>query len=571
MQNILLPFSFIKERNNTLCVVTLAVVIMSSLFAPKIGHWRFETGHNILFIGMCCATGFFLLYHIFSGKQLAISLPDLFMGAFVALLFTSLFKGNILPTVSFILAVVFAYTFNRTISGKDYVLFIITLLNILLLSYLVLDTKVADNRGITGPFSNAAYLSGLLMICIPVNIGCVWLCDKRQYIFKCFFLILAIANLYVIVYNQTRSSILALVLGGVFLGVKRIRKKYRYIVLLLAGLLVSFLLAYLFKTDSTSGRLLILKITALHLPEVPVIGFGYGSFQHQYLDWQSSYFSEQYQFTREASLADFVEYAFNEWLQLYCELGIAGFVLMTGLIILACKAPVITRTDSIVRISFFILCINCCFTYSLHNLPILLIFVMLLQSCFSNLSASNLSNAILTRILSIGIIILLIKAGSFYVSNYKAIHLWKKGYESTYGNSIPLAMKNYEAAYPVLQNEAEYLYNYATESLKIQEVKRSTFLLERAKKILNTPDICNQLGYCYQLEKQYNSAEEIFLYSSNAVPNRFIPRCLLMDLYLEKRDTVSVRKIAAQILALPVKINSGYVEVIRQKARRLIN
>lgn len=68
-------------------------------------------------------------------------------------------------------------------------------------------------------------------------------------------------------------------------------KHYKFLsVLILICFLSGTVILYYQKKDSTSGRLLIWKVSSEMIKDKPVFGSGYGSFQANYMDYQVAYF-----------------------------------------------------------------------------------------------------------------------------------------------------------------------------------------------------------------------------------------------------------------------------------------
>jgi len=93
---------------------------------------------------------------------------------------------------------------------------------------------------------------------------------------------------------------------------------------LLIGLLL--VLTFCFKTGSSSGRMLIYKISLRILKEYHGAGIGWGNFSKVYGDYQAAYFKAGNFTTEELLLADNTRHAFNDYLQFIIETGIPGTI-----------------------------------------------------------------------------------------------------------------------------------------------------------------------------------------------------------------------------------------------------
>lgn len=72
-----------------------------------------------------------------------------------------------------------------------------------------------------------------------------------------------------------------------------------------------------------------------------------------------------------------------------------------------------------------------------------------------------------------------------------------------------------------------------------------------------------RLGNVYKAKKNMPSAEKAYLTAIDMVPNRFIERYRLYQLYKEIGDPKKAKKIKEDMLQLPVKIPSEMIENIK--------
>jgi O-antigen ligase len=106
-------------------------------------------------------------------------------------------------------------------------------------------------------------------------------------------------------YRKWMIPVSALVIGCLFIGITAL---------------------FLLKKDSANGRLLMWKITARAITHQPVSGEGLGGFPAAFANEQAAYFMSDNASATEKLVAGSPEYAFNEYLQIGLEQGIAGLV-----------------------------------------------------------------------------------------------------------------------------------------------------------------------------------------------------------------------------------------------------
>jgi len=88
------------------------------------------------------------------------------------------------------------------------------------------------------------------------------------------------------------------------------------------------------RPDSVQGRFLIWQVIGSKLPEA--LWLGHGSLEALYMPLQAEWFRE-HSVSAYANVAGNNVYAFNEFLRILFETGIAGFVLFVLLIFTGCR------------------------------------------------------------------------------------------------------------------------------------------------------------------------------------------------------------------------------------------
>src|SRR5690606_6138966 len=94
-----------------------------------------------------------------------------------------------------------------------------------------------------------------------------------------------------------------------------------FLVILLSAL-------YFFKKDSADGRLLIWSASMDMVSDYPLFGVGWDRFKVMYPRYQAYYFDNGRGSERQAYLAGYEEYPFNEALGWIVEMGLLGFLLL---------------------------------------------------------------------------------------------------------------------------------------------------------------------------------------------------------------------------------------------------
>jgi O-antigen ligase len=200
---------------------------------------------------------------------------------------------------------------------------------------------------------------------------------------------------------MSRASWLALLGGSAFIGLmyliyaqgkgisafRRYFKKHRKKIVIIsiatvALLAVSMTGLFLLKKDSASGRAFTWKIAMQTIKANPQ-GVGLGNFGGAYGDAQAAYFASGVGTEREEYVAGGVEYAFNEYLQICIETGIAPFLVFLAFVI--CVLAVGIRNKNYLPAGSLVsLLIFAAMSYPFNVLPFVIAFVFLSALCLAD-------------------------------------------------------------------------------------------------------------------------------------------------------------------------------------------
>ncbi|MDI9877792.1 tetratricopeptide repeat protein [Flectobacillus longus] len=142
-------------------------------------------------------------------------------------------------------------------------------------------------------------------------------------------------------------------------------------------------------------------------------------------------------------------------------------------------------------------------------------------------------------------------------SSFKAEKLFQAG-QYTEAINIYRQMSNISASNLLVYGKALALNG---------EHRKAVAILERAKKQLSEPFLCNNLGISYQALKEYKRAEENFKLSHQMIPNLIYPKYLLAKLYIEEGKVSKARKQAIEVINSPIKVYSEAAEEMKEELR----
>jgi hypothetical protein len=465
----------------------------------------------------------------------------------------------------------------------------------------------------TGSFFNPGPYSGWLATVFPMALGYVFLNYKSIFSHKakgerlttyhlrlatitlCF--LTALCIILILPSAMSRASWLAALGGSVFIGIvyfisvsgKRIFmlrsyfRKYGKKMILLAVVTVILLAVsmtgmFFLKRDSASGRAFTWKIALQTVVKHP-FGVGLGNFAGSYGDVQAEYFASGAGSEREEHVAEGVEYAFNEYLQICIETGIVPFLIFlafaVGVLTLGVRNKNILPAGSLVSLLIF-----ASMSYPFNVLPFVIAFVFLSALCLTgNNNAGDEKNkkpcpkfVIWVFLIAFPVSIVLSSNSSlnsqFSILNFQLYHnayrQWNTGmlHNSKHREIIT-------ELYPYLQDNIKFLFDYAQSLSKSEQYDESNEILRRAMQISCDPMLYNVMGKNCQALKQYELAEQCFKKSINLVPNRLYPHYLLAKLYHETGQKDRAELETDIVLTKPPKVESMAVEEMKKELVKL--
>jgi O-antigen polymerase len=355
------------------------------------------------------------------------------------------------------------------------------------------------------------------------------------------------------------------------------------VVIILALMVVtSGFFIYNLKKNSSSGRLFIWQVSATMIKERPLWGYGFDRFAAAHNDYQALYFKEHPDDMANAAVADGVNYAFNEFIQVTVETGAIGLILLIALFVFAFRAKVENRTPENEEKNMYLygakgsiiaILVSMMFSYPLHTVPslIILFFSLALVASEKNRKIFEITLWPSSRkglsLAGIGLILIFLV---FQINRNKAERSWLKGFQMMRHNQHQEAYKLYRELYPKLTYNQFFLFNYGAELLLMKRYDESIELLKEAELRVNNSDLHQYMGYSYENINNYKLAEQCYLKSSEIMPLKFFPKSRLVEIYMKTGRKKEAIQLAKNILALPVKVRSKIIDDIRQDMIELV-
>jgi tetratricopeptide (TPR) repeat protein len=343
-------------------------------------------------------------------------------------------------------------------------------------------------------------------------------------------------------------------------------------------LLTAFAGMYLLKKDSTDGRLLMWKMS-LHAVVKHPLGVGLGNFASAYGDAQAAYFAEGDASETERYVAGNPEYGFNEFLQIAVESGILSVCLFIGLLVVAFRGLTKAKNWGMLG-SLLALCIFACFSYPFSVLPFPILLAFLLTSNQRNTENTdtekgrihvNPSNRCHSRSILLALACLFVTGFCLWkhYSVYQAYKQWKTNQVYFRAGLFKDTAESYEALYPYLNDQIQFLFEYAQSLSKSEQPAQSNEILRRVVQISCDPMLYNIMGKNHQAMKEYEQAENCLIKSTQIIPNRIYPWYLLMKLYDEMGLMEKACETALIVQTKEPKVQSQAIREMRDEAKKI--
>ena len=131
--------------------------------------------------------------------------------------------------------------------------------------------------------------------------------------------------------------------------------------------------------------------------------------------------------------------------------------------------------------------------------------------------------------------------------------------------------KEYEALYPLLKHEKQFLFEYGQSLSKSGQHTESNRIFHEFLRYSSDPMVYNCMGNNYKEMNESQKAENAYIHASKIVPNRHYPLYLLMKLYQETGQADRAQAMAHELLNKPVKVKSTAIREMQEEARKVKN
>lgn len=431
---------------------------------------------------------------------------------------------------------------------------------------------LVSNNGfaVTADFDNPAGVSTTIVLSFPFAL---FLCrNAKNRIRKA--IILFVAYLLLLYFMQSRMGVISLfACFTLFLSENKLQKKQIVIIAIIMLLVVvSLVVLFVHKTESTMGRLIIYNSTFNMIKDSPLVGHGIGGFRKLYMYYQADYLNT----LSDSSLlllTDNVNNPLCEYLIVVVNYGIIGLLILFTIVLFYIKYFLLKCSNEVRSVGMMTLTSLFClslFSYPFRY-PISLIVIMIII-CIS-IQDNKTRQLVKKQYISLYLFIMYSLAFCLLIYWYRAQVEWYKISERTIcSKPTSKDIDAYDNILRVLKGDPFFLYNDAVACYDIGLFTKSKYLAEKSLDIYANYDteillgkICEEMG---QYEESINYYDRAF----DMCPSKIMPLYNKFLLYKRINNIEQMKIIGKRILEKPIKVHNSVVRSIRIEVRQeLVN
>lgn len=436
---------------------------------------------------------------------------------------------------------------------------------------------------VCGTFENPAPYSILIVLILPLALDYALFVRLRHgqrltnmlFYLSAFYLLFSVVILVKCVSRAAWVASVISLMSMVWLRMKCSVVKQCFVLLAVIILSAPFLYGmYALKKDSADGRLLIWKISYPVAKQQVFSGVGIGGFPYVYGEAQEAYFRDKKGTQDEEMLAGAPDCAYNEYLQIWIELGLPGVLSCLCLIVYVYIRLLRYRNVEIIglcgtmvslmAVSFFSYPLRC-FATCLLSLFILL-WAAWMPMMLDEKKRNRKLGMMFGLLLLVGVEAMVCVRFNKSYRTWTAVKRWDM-VRPYFDREKYEGIENcYRALYPDLKKDAGFLFEYGMCLSYNGHYEESNIILNEGAKRSSDPMFFNLMGKNFQALGRFEEAEEMFYKAYYRVPHRIYPLYLLMGLYEKEGRDLEMLEKAHQIVGKKEKVPSSLTEYLKKEA-----
>jgi len=455
-----------------------------------------------------------------------------------------------------------AYMFARSIVNKTWAFLVIAVVGVAQAMYALLQCCGFVEGGhvifdITGFMGNPGQLGGFQAIAL-MSLLVIYEKGRNRHE-KVIWALSVTLILSSLVLADSRAATLASVVGVIVLTYQHWvgfmgRYKWMWAVVICVILIILFLL-YWYRPDSANSRLLIWRVCVDMFADRPLLGFGTGGFNKNYMSYLSKFLSTHPDHVLSSYAAD-TSYPYNEFIHILIDYGLIGFMLFVAFVVCTIKGA----TKKRVIAPFVTFLTFALFSYPSYKLALAFLFPLLSGvSCSPPVSVSKRRAVTVLSFAIIGIC-----SANLLYGRYKFKNIVNEIYtgEATAEN-IDFVNRFFKKNHAILSVNTMYatlithgMYSFSEQNIPL---------------IFPSSDSWCAIGNYYLGKGEYAIAERYFSQASQMNPLLVKPKYFLWNIYILQNREEEAVILANDILHLKVKVENTYTLRIKSEMRKYLS
>ncbi len=436
---------------------------------------------------------------------------------------------------------------------------------------------------VCGTFENPAPYSILIVLILPLALDYALFVRFRHgqkvtnmlFYLSAFYLLFSVVILVMCVSRAAWVASVISLMSMFWLRMKCAWIKKCFVLLAVFVLCVPFLYGmYVLKKDSADGRLFIWKISYPVAKQQIFSGVGIGGFPYVYGEAQEAYFREGKGTQDEEMLAGAPDYAYNEYLQIWIELGLPGVLSCLCLMAYVYIRLLRCRNVEVVglcgaMVSFMVVSLFSyplrCFATCLLSLLILL-WAAWMPMVLDEKKRNRKLGMMFGLLLVVGVEAMVCVRFNKSYRTWTAVKRWDM-VRPYFDREKYEGIENcYRVLYPDLKKDVGFLFEYGMCLSYNGHYEESNIILNEGAKRSSDPMFFNLMGKNFQALGRFEEAEEMFYKAYYRVPHRIYPLYLLMGLYEKEGRDLEMLEKAHQIVGKKEKVPSSLTGYLKKEA-----
>jgi O-antigen ligase len=329
---------------------------------------------------------------------------------------------------------------------------------------------------------------------------------------------------------------------------------------ILIVLFVTFF-AFGIKQASTSGRWQIWNNCLPLIAEKPIFGHGFGQFEKDYNFFVSA---------KPLPSVDHVNMPYNDLLELAVEGGICAVLLWGIFLVVMVRFAIRNNRPWIPILAFIIIQFV---SFGIQAIPVFaLLCIYISTEIGGDLQVHNRSWFARIRRPVRSLVFYALPLVGFFLG-LRQLKLAKAFYENsvierTYSASE--AVVAFSELDEQLNGYQRYQEAYGDACLHLGGFRTALAHYLAAAGVCSEPGVLSKCGYCYELEKKYDSSRYYYTLVQNMRPDLVGPRMALLNLYRREGDSALIRQKASEIAGMRVKVKNLRSDTMQLIARKIL-